>query len=136
MPHSRRALPDLRLPQALLAALAVLATACSSQPPTTRSVQKPGPTTTAAGPTTAAAPRHYVSLGDSYSAGEGLPDPVQPCGRAPGAYPNLVAERARLVPSFHACNGATTADVIDDEQAPGTGRQIDAVLRPPGAARA
>ena len=105
----------------------MLATACSSAPAARRGGPGPGPITTAGAPTTTTAPRQYVSLGDSYSAGEGLPDPVQPCGRTPGAYPNLVADQAGLVPSFHACNGATTADVLDDEQAPGTGRQIDAV---------
>jgi lysophospholipase L1-like esterase len=132
-----RALATLRLPLVLVTALALLATACSgdrssatpARPSPNRSAAStsPAPPATRPRPTTTPAPRHYVSLGDSYSAGEGLPDPVQPCGRTPGAYPSLVAERAGLVPSLHACNGATTADVLDDEQDPGAGRQIDAV---------
>jgi lysophospholipase L1-like esterase len=111
-------------------ALAVLTSACSSGSPARRALPAPSPTeapTTPPAPTTTAAPRQYVSLGDSYSAGQGLPGQIQPCGRAPGAYPALVAQRAGLIASFHACNGATTADVLDEEQAPGTGRQIDAV---------
>src|SRR5262245_6708175 len=70
---------------------------------------------------------NYVSLGDSYSAGGGLAGGTRPCGRAPGASPALVAQRAGAVVSEHACNGATTADVLDVEQAPGVGHQIDAV---------
>ena len=109
------------------AALALLGAGCQSSPRTETSGPSAGgsllPTTT----TTAPPPHHYVSLGDSYSAGEGLPAPVQPCGRTPGAYPALVADRAGLIGSFHACNGATTAEVLDDEQAPGVGKQIDAV---------
>lgn len=97
--------------------------------------------TTAALPTTAASAttslptaaggnpdgQRYVSLGDSYPAGEGLPQPVPPCGRTPLAYPNVVATDLHASVSHHACNGATTADVLDAEQAPGVGRQIDAV---------
>lgn len=105
---------------AAVAVVALLATACSGG-----GGSGSGPR--AATPTTTRPPLHYVSLGDSYSAGEGLPKPVQPCGRTPGAYPALVAERAGLIPSEHACNGATTAHVMDVEQAPGAGRQIDAV---------
>ncbi|HVL28401.1 MAG TPA: SGNH/GDSL hydrolase family protein, partial [Acidimicrobiales bacterium] len=72
-------------------------------------------------------PLRYVSLGDSFSAGGGLAGGVHPCGRAPGAYPALVAQRGMLAGSFHACNGATTADVLDRERHPGEGPQIDNV---------
>jgi len=66
----------------------------------------------------------YVALGDSYSAGEGVP-PYRPgtdtlrdrCHRSTRAYSRLVS-RAGLVPgvrfstSFYACSGATTANVL------------------------
>ncbi|MGH9222287.1 MAG: SGNH/GDSL hydrolase family protein [Acidimicrobiales bacterium] len=74
-----------------------------------------------------ARPLTYVSLGDSYSAGGGLPGAEQPCGRGPGAYPSLVMAHAGLAGSLHACNGATTADVLDRAQFPGEGPQIVAV---------
>ena len=119
--------PRLLATACVAAALTLLAAGCQSNPPAETSAPAAGrgplPTTT----TTAPPPRHYVSLGDSYSAGEGLPAPIQPCGRTPGAYPTLVADRAGLIGSFHACNGATTDDVLDEEQAPGVGKQIDAV---------
>src|SRR5436190_18531778 len=102
-----------RSPNSLLLAAATLLAGCSG-----------GGTGAAPQPP---APRHYVALGDSYSAGGGLPAGVRPCGRAPGAYPALVAQRAGLVAEIHTCNGATTADVLEIEQAPGVGRQIDAV---------
>ena len=116
----------------LVAAMALVATACggghghasstgsSTVPPTTAASSSTPSTVSLAG-------RRYVSLGDSYSAGQGLPLGTGPCGRAPGAYPSLVSTRAGLDASLHACNGATTADVIDDEQVPGVGKQIDAV---------
>ncbi len=75
----------------------------------------------------------YVSLGDSYSAGGGLAGGTRPCGRAPGAYPALVAQWAGAAVAEHACNGATTASVLDVEQAPGVGRQIDFVTGDAGA---
>jgi lysophospholipase L1-like esterase len=78
-------------------------------------------------PETTHPPLHYVSLGDSFPAGEGQPGAVPPCQRSPGAYPELVAARAGLVASVHACSGATVDDVLDVEQHPGIGRQIDAV---------
>ena len=60
-------------------------------------------------------PLSYVSLGDSYSAGQGLPGGQEPCGRAPGAYPPLVATAGKATLSFQACNGATTADVLANQ---------------------
>lgn len=65
-----------------------------------------------------APPLSYVSLGDSFSAGQGLPGGVQPCGRAPGAYPELVAAEAKASGSFQACNGASTADVLSGQVEP------------------
>ncbi|MFP5318959.1 MAG: SGNH/GDSL hydrolase family protein [Acidimicrobiia bacterium] len=108
-----------------VAALAVLAAACSSA--TARRAAGPAGDAAPATSTTALQPLRYVSLGDSYSAGGGLVGAVEPCGRAPGAYPGLVARRVLGEASFHACDGATTADVLDREQHAGEGRQIDDV---------
>ena len=38
-----------------------------------------------------------------------------------------MARRVNAIAVEHACNGATTADVLDEEQARGVGRQIEAV---------
>lgn len=111
-------MPNFRSWAALLLAL-TLGAACSAD--------KASSPQAAATTTTTRPPLHYVSLGDSYSAGGGLPGGVRPCGRTPAAYPALVAQRAGLIGSEHACNGATTADVLEREQVPGAGRQIDAV---------
>ncbi len=67
----------------------------------------------------------YVSLGDSFPAGEGLPGATGPCRRSPLAYPNLVSQTRNLLPSLRACSGATTEDVVDRAQHPGEGRQLD-----------
>jgi lysophospholipase L1-like esterase len=67
----------------------------------------------------------YVSLGDSFPAGDGLPGATGPCRRSPGAYPNLVAERENLLPLLRACSGATTGDVLDRGRNPDEGRQLD-----------
>lgn len=66
----------------------------------------------------------YVSLGDSFPAGDGLPGASGPCRRSPLAYPNLLAQRSNLLPSLHACSGATTEDVLERSQHPGEGRQL------------
>lgn len=112
-----------RLAAALLVGLGLVACSDGAGAPAGSPVPEPAPLET----TTTRPPLKYVSLGDSYPAGEGLPRPVQPCGRTPGAYPSLVVERARLVGSLHACNGATTADILTQERAPGVGPQIQAV---------
>ncbi len=64
----------------------------------------------------------YVSLGDSFPAGEGLRGATGPCRRSPLAYPNLLAQRTNLLPSLHACSGATTEDVLERAQHPDEGR--------------
>lgn len=65
-----------------------------------------------ASPALAAAPQHYVALGDSYSAGVGTTGSSGTCGTSPQAYPALYAAATKPV-SFTqaACSGATTADV-------------------------
>ncbi len=67
----------------------------------------------------------YVSLGDSFPAGEGLPGAGGPCRRSPLAYPNLLAQRTNLLASLHACSGATTEDVLGRAPVSGEGRQLD-----------
>jgi lysophospholipase L1-like esterase len=67
----------------------------------------------------------YVSLGDSFPAGDGLAGATGPCRRSPGAYPNLVAQRASLLPLLRACSGATTGDLLDRGRNPDEGRQLD-----------
>ena len=114
------------------ASVALVAGACSSEDQGGSVERAPdGPaaaTPVPAAPSpTARAPVRYVSLGDSYSAGGGLAGGTEPCGRAPSAYPTLVAQRAALDASFHACNGATTDHVLDRGQHSGQGRQIDGI---------
>lgn len=63
-----------------------------------------------------AAPVPYVALGDSYSSGEGNRPFDGKCHRAEGddsAYPRILPSLVGYVaePSFHACTGATIADV-------------------------
>ena len=119
-------LPSRRLPLvAALVTIVTLAAGACSPGPADRETSAPDAVRTT--PTTAPEPLRYVSLGDSYSAGGGLVGAVEPCGRAPGAYPSLVAQRALVNGSFHACNGATTTDVLERERHPGEGRQIDNV---------
>jgi lysophospholipase L1-like esterase len=76
---------------------------------------------------------HYVALGDSVAAGEGLSrasDPDgQACHRSPRAYPTLLARRKPFVGPRSGflnvtCSEATTADVLNRwQRAPG-GRSI------------
>lgn len=69
------------------------------------------------GVSAAAAPVHYVSLGDSYSSGEGNGPFDGNCHRArssDAAYPRILPNLVHYVgaPEFHACTGAVTADVV------------------------
>ncbi|QMU71434.1 SGNH/GDSL hydrolase family protein [Streptacidiphilus sp. P02-A3a] len=70
---------------------------------------KPTPTPTPQGP--------YVALGDSYTSGLDIPDPVGSpagCDRSSRNYPSLVARYFKLGPSeVHdvSCSGATTGDL-------------------------
>ena len=71
----------------------------------------------------------YLALGDSYTAGEGLPpfDMSTPaCHRSEMAFPRLVRVGTTVATS-RACSGATTAHVLEREQHPGVGRQVDGV---------
>jgi lysophospholipase L1-like esterase len=68
----------------------------------------------------------WVALGDSFSAGEGLPPfvagtdvPSDRCHRSPRAYPDLDRSALRAISLwFFACSGATTADIAGVTQRP------------------
>ncbi len=75
---------------------------------------------------------HYVALGDSYSAGEGIPryfpetrnldEGGDRCHRSPAAYPlQLVFESPEPTVTFRACSGAVTDDLFNDRTEPRTG---------------
>lgn len=72
----------------------------------------------------------YVALGDSYTSGPLVPNPIAdagPCERSDHDYPALVAF-ARRVPAFRdvSCGGAST-DAMWLAQLPGRAPQLDAV---------
>jgi hypothetical protein len=72
----------------------------------------------------------YVALGDSYTSGPLVPNPIAdagPCERSDHDYPALVAS-ARRVPVFRdvSCGGAST-DAMWLAQLPGMAPQLDAV---------
>ncbi|MEU8483242.1 SGNH/GDSL hydrolase family protein [Streptomyces sp. NPDC048641] len=77
----------------------------------------------------AAAPVHYVALGDSYSSGLGIPDEVDPnCGRSDSNYPSLVAGALHAVGVTDVtCAGADTSDMAAPQDS--VPPQLDA-LRP------
>ena len=80
--------------------------------------------------TTAGRVVRYVALGDSYTAGEGLPPfdtSTTGCHRSEVAFPRLVKAGGSTVVTSRACTGATTAHVTETEQHPGVGLQIDGV---------
>jgi lysophospholipase L1-like esterase len=68
-------------------------------------------------------PAHYVALGDSYTAGPGIPNQTADsggCGRSDHNYPHLVAA-ALAVDRFTdvSCGSATTADMAQQQALPG-----------------
>lgn len=72
----------------------------------------------------------YVAIGSSFAAGPGI-QPVEPggpaaCGRSANNYPNIVARDIGARLTDVACSGATTANVLTDDQ-DGQPPQIDAV---------
>jgi lysophospholipase L1-like esterase len=72
----------------------------------------------------------YVAIGSSFAAGPGIlpTEPGSPaaCGRSEDNYPNIVARDIGAQLTDVACSGATTANVLTDDQA-GQPPQIDAV---------
>jgi virginiamycin B lyase len=66
------------------------------------------------------APVNYVALGDSYSAGQGIPGTFLPgtdgsgdfCHRSSAAYSEVISQARSLPLNFWACDGAQTADIL------------------------
>lgn len=81
----------------------------------------PAPAASAPATPSATGTGYYVALGDSYTAGPGVPDRVGTpagCDRSSRAYPELVAAGLGLAPDKFrsvACVGATTADLTGTE---------------------
>lgn len=113
---------------AAVAGIALLLAACSATPdptpdPPPASARTPATDTPAAAttPTAAATPRAattlhgtYVALGDSYTAGLGVPSPtgaVAGCGQSTSSYPYLAARSLRLDLTDMSCSSATIADM-------------------------
>ncbi len=73
----------------------------------------------------------YVALGDSYSAGYGLPVPTHlpsnACGQSAEDWPHQVAARFGLALTDVSCAGATSADVTRRSQYRGTPPQVQAL---------
>lgn len=125
--HRRRAW------SAVLALLALsVATSCTATvPELAPSPARPRTPTPTPAP---AAYSHYVALGDSFTAGPGIPPQVgaEGCGRSSRNYPSLLAERLD-VESFTdvSCNGADTTH-LRGAQRTGDGRvapQLGALTR-------
>jgi lysophospholipase L1-like esterase len=112
-------LPDLRR-LISVAGMALLLAACSATPDPspagarTPAAATPTPGTTTA-PTTPSLPRGtYVALGDSYTAGLGVPEQARTaadCGQSTNSYPYLVARLLRLKLTDVSCSSATIADM-------------------------
>ena len=71
----------------------------------------------------------YVSLGSSYAAGPGIPDPADGprdrCARSTNNYARQLARAAGLVLTDVSCGGAVTRDLLEGRQ--GQAAQLDAV---------
>jgi hypothetical protein len=110
MPASFRFDRVSRLALALVLALVVLAGAAATR--------------------AAAAPMHYVALGDSYSAASGVlpPDPTAPpqCLRSIRNYPHVIATAIAAQLRDVTCGGADTTDYFSPQYS-GVPRQLDAV---------
>jgi len=73
----------------------------------------------------------YVALGDSYSAGYGLPDPTRlptnACAQSARDYPHRIAARFGLDLTDVSCAGATSRDVVSGHQFRGVPPQVRAL---------
>jgi lysophospholipase L1-like esterase len=107
---------------ASMAGIALLLAACSTTPdPPSASARTPAAHTPTAAATAAATPRaanvlhgSYVALGDSYTAGLGVPrqtGAVAGCGQSTSSYPHLVARSLRLDLTDMSCSSATIPDM-------------------------
>jgi len=111
-------LPDLKTLFSL-AGIALLVAACSATPDATSAgarTPEGARTPTAAPPTKAATVLRgsYVALGDSYTAGLGIPErtgATAGCGQSTGSYPHLAARSLRLDLTDMSCSSATIADM-------------------------
>lgn len=96
-------------------------------------VPEPYPVTDEPAETLAAIPpgSEYVALGDSYSAGYGLPDPTRlptnACGQSARDFPHRIAARFGLALTDVSCAGATSRDVVSGHQFRGVPPQVRAL---------
>ena len=110
-------LPDLKT-LCSAAGIALLVAACSATPDApSAGARTPDPVRPSAAMTTKAATvlrGSYVALGDSYTAGLGVPEQTGAtagCGQSTSSYPYLVARRLRLDLTDMSCSSATIADL-------------------------
>jgi lysophospholipase L1-like esterase len=114
-------LPDLKTLFSL-AGIALLVAACSATPDATSAAgaASAGARTPAAASTTTTTKAanvlrgSYVALGDSYTAGLGIPEQTGAtagCGQSTSSYPYLVARSLRLDLTDMSCSSATIADM-------------------------
>ncbi|MEY9873064.1 lysophospholipase L1-like esterase [Streptacidiphilus sp. MAP12-33] len=94
---------------------AALGACAGSGRPAAAPTAPPKPTATASPAPLVTGP--YVALGDSYTAGPGIPEPTGTptgCARSSQSYPALLAARLRLAPSAFrdvSCSGAQVAEL-------------------------
>jgi lysophospholipase L1-like esterase len=122
-------MPDhrsIRVPRVRLAAVAgaLLAAGCSAAggaAPATRTPVARTPAASAGVASPAVAAGQYVALGDSYTAGPGIPSQggvPAGCDRSSADYPMLVARRLGFTPAQvhdQSCTGATIADLTSPQ---------------------
>ena len=81
----------------------------------------------------AAEPNEYVALGDSYTAGPGIPNQTPEsggCGRSDHNYPHLVAAGLGVGRFTDvSCGSATTAHMVEPQPLPGGGMFTDAQVK-------
>ncbi|GHC36066.1 SGNH/GDSL hydrolase family protein [Streptomyces cinnamoneus] len=113
-----------------LGAMAALATTVATPASATASTTA-GITTSATAAEAAPRAGHYVALGDSFTAGPGIPRQTDArCGRSSANYPSLV--RADLgITSFTdaSCDGASTVHMEQRQRETGKAPQLDALHR-------
>ena len=110
-------MPDLKT-LCSAAGIALLVAACSATPDApSAGARPPDPVRPSAATTTNAATvlrGSYVALGDSYTAGLGVPEQTGAtagCGQSTSSYPYLVARSLRLDLTDMSCSSATIADL-------------------------
>jgi lysophospholipase L1-like esterase len=109
-------LPDLKTLFSLTG-IALLVAACSATPDAASAGAASAGAASAASTTTKAANvlrGSYVALGDSYTAGLGIPEQAGAtagCGQSTSSYPYLVARTLRLDLTDMSCSSATIADM-------------------------